>query len=233
MYSVYINEIRVFPFRSGDELLDYIDTHKGILVAINTQKVVDATQQTREIINRNIGYCDGAGVVLMLKRKGFQQATKIAGCDLWQRIAQKYCKDRSFYLVGGQQQVIEQTVLKLKKDFEGINIIGYRNGFLANKDEEQSLVDDIAQKKPDVVFVAMGSPKQELLMERMQKVLPNAIYQGLGGSFDVYTGNVPRAPKWWIDHNLEYAYRLIKQPSRFKRYSCLIKFAWLMMIKKL
>ena len=69
-------------------------------------------------------------------------------------------------------------------------------------------------------------------LERMQEAHPNAIYQGLGGSFDVYTGNVPRAPKWWIDHDLEYAYRLIKQPSRFKRYSCLFKFAWWLIIKK-
>ena len=71
------------------------------------------------------------------------------------------------------------------------------------------MIDDIVEKKPDVVFVAMGSPKQELLMEEIQRQ-HRAIFQGLGGSFDVYTGHVQRAPKWWVEHNLEFAYRLIK-----------------------
>lgn len=69
----------------------------------------------------------------------------------------------------------------------------------------------------------MGSPKQELLMEEMME-RHAAIYQGLGGSFDVYTGNVKRAPKWWVNHDLEFAYRLIKQPSRIKRQIHLVKF---------
>ena len=85
------------------------------------------------------------------------------------------------------------------------------------------MITDIKLKKPDIVFVAMGSPKQELLMEEMQEVHP-AIYQGLGGSFDVYTGNVKRAPSWWVDHNLEWAYRLIKEPARIKRQIHLIRF---------
>ena len=232
MDFVSINDVNVYPFESDEELLDYIDKHKGILVAINTQKVVYATDQTREIINRNIGYCDGAGVVLMLKRKGFENAKKIAGCDLWLKIVQRFCHNKSFYLIGGKQQVIEQVVNKLNKDYDGIKIAGFRNGYLDNHDDELALIDEVVLKKPDVVFVAMGSPKQELLMERLQEAHPNAIYQGLGGSFDVYTGNVPRAPKWWIDHDLEYAYRLIKQPSRFKRYFCLFKFAWWLIIKK-
>lgn len=86
--------------------------------------------------------------------------------------------------------------------------MGYRNGYLKEENAEEKLIEDIARKKPDVVFVAMGSPKQELLMERIQKCHP-AIFQGLGGSFDVYTGHVQRAPKWWVNHNLEFAYRLI------------------------
>ena len=84
------------------------------------------------------------------------------------------------------------------------------------KEERLALIDDIANRKPDVVFVAMGAPKQELLMEEMSQK-HQAIYQGLGGSFDVYTGGVERAPEWWVKHNLEWAYRLIKQPLRIKR----------------
>ena len=71
--------------------------------------------------------------------------------------------------------------------------------------------------------MAMGSPKQELLMEEMQE-RHAAIYQGLGGSFDVYTGHVERAPKWWLDHNLEFAYRFVRQPFRISRQIHLVRF---------
>ena len=78
----------------------------------------------------------------------------------------------------------------------------------------------------------MGSPKQELLMEQIQKAHP-ALYQGLGGSFDVYTGNIQRAPKWWIKNNLEWAYRLVKQPTRIKRQLIYIKFYIYLKLNKL
>ena len=94
------------------------------------------------------------------------------------------------------------------------------------------LIKDITEKRPDVVFVAMGSPKQELLMEEIQH-RHKAIFQGLGGSFDVYTGHVERAPKWWVNHNLEFAYRLLKEPKRIKRQIHLIKYAWWLITKKL
>lgn len=213
----------VYPFTSADELISYVAERPAILVAINAEKILHATDELKAIYNRNLGYSDGAGAVLALKKKGHQNACKIAGCELWLKIIERYSREKSFYLVGGKPEVIEETIQKLKKDFPRINIVGYRDGYLKGNDDEV-LIEDIAAKKPDVVFVAMGSPKQELLMERMQRVHPNAIYQGLGGSFDVYTGRVERAPEWWIRHNLEFAYRLIKQPSRIKRQIHLVRF---------
>lgn len=82
-----------------------------------------------------------------------------------------------------------------------------------------------------MVFVAMGSPKQELLMEEMH-VQHKAVYQGLGGSFDVFTGNVKRAPRWWVNNNLEWAYRLVKQPSRIKRQIHLVRFFVLLKLNR-
>ena len=119
--------------------------------------------------------------------------------------------------------MIQQTVSKLNNEFPNINILGFRNGYIKTEAEKQTLIKDIANKKPDVVFVAMGSPKQELLMQEMQQHHP-AIYQGLGGSFDVYVGNVERAPRWWVKNNLEWAYRLVKQPTRIKRQIHLVRF---------
>lgn len=229
---VDLRGVKVYPFTSFQELLDYVSGQKGILVAINAEKILHATPQTKDIINRNIGYCDGAGAVMALKKKGYD-AVKLPGCELWLKIIENtYKKGKTYYLVGGKQEVIDATVVKLKKEFEGINILNYRNGYIKSDEERKALIEDIAEKKPDVVFVAMGSPKQELLMEEMSEK-HKAIYQGLGGSFDVYTGRVKRAPKWWVDHNLEFAYRLIKQPTRIKRQVHLAKYLALVKLGKI
>ena len=232
MDKVSLNGVEVYPFTSECELLHFIDVNKGILVAINAEKILHATEQTRAIINRNIGYCDGAGAQLALKQKGYKDACKIPGCELWLKIIANFYGSKTFYLIGGKQAVIDETVEKLKADFPGIKIVGYRNGYIKTDDEKSALIDDIAEKKPDVVFVAMGSPKQELLMEEIQR-RHNAIFQGLGGSFDVYTGHVKRAPEWWVNHNLEFAYRLIREPKRIKRQIHLVKYAWWLFLKKL
>lgn len=229
---VDLNGVKVYPFTSEQELLDYVNAHPGILVAINAEKILHANEQTRGIINRNIGYCDGSGAVLALKQKGFKNVQKIAGCELWLKIIRRFLSEKTFYLVGSKPQVIEETVAKLKVDFPGIRIVGYRDGYLKSEQERLDLIADIVAKKPDVVFVAMGSPKQELLMEEIQKQ-HKAIFQGLGGSFDVYTGHVERAPKWWVDHNLEFAYRLLKEPKRIKRQIYLVKYAWWLLWRKL
>lgn len=232
MEKTSLNGIEIYPFISEEQLLHYIDLHKGILIAINAEKVLHATEQTRSIINRNIGYCDGAGAQIALGHKGYKNCCKVPGCELWLKIARRFYLEKTFYLVGAKTQVIEETVSKLKQEFNGIQIIGYRDGYINTEEEKERLIADIVEKKPDVVFVAMGSPKQELLMEEIQKQ-HNAIFQGLGGSFDVYTGHVKRAPKWWVDHNLEFAYRLIKEPKRIKRQIHLVKYAWWLMTKQL
>lgn len=229
---VTLNGVNIHPFTSAQKLLDYVDQTKGLLVAINAEKILHATDQMRGIINRNIGYCDGAGPMLALRRYGYRDVIKIPGCELWLKIIGATYEQKTFYLVGGKQEVIEETVRKLNEEYPGIRIVSYRNGYIKTDEERKSLITDVAEKKPDVVFVAMGSPKQELLMEEMFKKHP-AIYQGLGGSFDVYTGRVKRAPRWWVEHNLEFAYRLIKQPSRIKRQIHLIRFLLLVGLGKI
>lgn len=232
MYKTSLNGVEIFPFNSEIELLHYVDKHKGILVAINAEKILHATDATREIINRNIGYCDGAGAQIALKQKGYKEACKVPGCELWLKIVDRFYREKKFYLIGSKQQVIEEAVKKLCYEYKTIRIVGYRNGYITTEEEKHRLIDDIVEKRPDVVFVAMGSPKQELLMEEIQQ-RHRAIFQGLGGSFDVYTGHVERAPKWWINHNLEFAYRLIKEPKRIKRQIHLIRYIWWLITKKL
>jgi len=232
MRKTRIDGIDICPFSSREELLDYVEQNKSILIAINAEKIINATPLTRELINNNTGYCDGVGAVWALKQKGAKNVVKIPGCELWLEIVSRYHSRYSFYLVGSKQEVIDATVNKLKEEYPKIKILGYRNGYFKNDDERNSLIEDIAQKKPDVVFVAMGSPRQELLMGDMQK-RHKAIYQGLGGSFDVFTGHANRAPKWWLDHNLEFAYRFFKNPQRLKRQIPILRLALRLLFRKL
>ena len=223
MFSEVVNGIKVYAPKSREALIEYSIKHQKILVAINAEKILHATDESRDIINRNLGYPDGIGAIWALKKKGIKEVVKIPGCELWLNIIKKHYKAKSFYLVGGKQAVIESTVIKLKAQFEGIHICNFRNGYIKTETEELALIEDIKKHKPDIVYVAMGSPKQEKLMERIQKS-HDAVYQGLGGSFDVYIGAVKRAPEWWVKNNMEWTYRLLSQPSRIKRQIHLVRF---------
>lgn len=224
--------VDVYPFRSADEIIDFADRRKGILVAINAEKVMFATDDTRRIINNNIGYCDGSGPVLALRQKGFKDVCKVAGCDLWLNIVDRFHSVKSFYIVGASEDVNACVVEKLRTEYPGIRIAGRRNGFFSDDKEREALISDIAETKPDVVFVAMGSPRQELFMAEMQMKHPDAIYQGLGGSFDVYVGRHKRAGKWWSDHHLESLFQIIHEPKRIKRKIKYWRFAWWLVARK-
>ena len=221
----------VYGFSGREDLISFALKEKKILIAINAEKILHADENARGMINRNIGYADGIGAVLALQKKGCKKAVKIPGCELWLNIIQRFHASKSFYLIGAREEVISETVKKLRSTYPGINIAGYRNGYLKTEEEKDHLLKNVANIKPDVIFVAMGSPRQELLMQELQDLHP-AIYLGLGGSFDVYTGRVQRAPKWWINNNLEFAYRLIKQPRRIFRLIHLLKFTVLLLVNK-
>lgn len=214
---ISINGVNIYPFASFEEIIAFAEEKKGILVAMNAGKIGHSSPEMQDVINNNIGYADGIAAVFALKKKGVKNAVKLPGCELWLKIIEKKYKDSSFYIVGGTQEVIENTIKRLKQDFEGINIVGYRNGYLKTDEEINALEYDIVSKQPSVVFLAMGSPKQELLMKKLLEKHP-AIYQGLGGSLDVYTGKVERAPGWLIRWNLEGPYRVLRDFSKWRRF---------------
>lgn len=216
--------IGVCPFGSDAELLDYVDHRKGILVAVNAEKIMNADDRLRAIINDNIGYCDGAGAVKGLKRKGAKRVARIPGCELWLKIIERHHKDGRFYFVGSTDEVVSGVVEKLRREFEGIDIVGWRNGFIADQEQREALIADIEAKAPDYVFVAMGSPRQEYLMAEMQQ-RHAAVYQGLGGSFDLYMGNFKRAPRLLQRMGCEWVWRFVAQPTRIRRIGTYLRFA--------
>lgn len=218
-----IKGIKIYASECREELIQYAIDNNKALVAINAEKILHASNKIRDFINMNIGYPDGIGAVWALKKKGIKSAIKLPGVELWLELINTHYKTKSFYLIGAKQEVIEDTVSKLKSNFKGIKISNFRNGYIKTKEEELALIEDIIKYKPGIVFVAMGSPKQEELIIEIQKK-HQAVYQGLGGSFDVYVDYVKRAPNWWIKNYLEWAYRILKQPIRGRRQIHLVRF---------
>lgn len=232
MNPVRIMGMDVYPYLDFNSLIEDAVKTKKMLLSVNAEILCRADDNIRNIYNSNIGFADGIGAVMALKKKGVNNAIKLPGCEVWLKIVEKYYNTHRFYLIGSTEEVINETVSKLKSNYPNINIVGYRNGFISSESEEQQLLLDIEKTKPDFIFVAMGQPKQENLMVKMDKI-HHAVYMGIGGSFDVFTGKVKRAPKWWIEHNLEWAYRLFLQPKRIKRQLILVKFMVLVKLGKL
>ncbi len=231
MNRVLVNGLMIYGFRNRLELMNLIEKDKKCLIAINAEKILNATEESHLLINQNIGYADGVGAVWALKKKGLKKAIKIPGCELWLDIVEHFYQSKSIYLVGATEEVLQTTIDRLKLTYPEINIVGARNGYIKNEKEKNVLLQSIESLKPDIVFVAMGSPRQELLIREMQK-RHIAIYQGLGGSFDVFVGKVQRAPQWWISKHLEWAYRLLRQPFRIRRQLRLFLFLYRLFFNK-
>tara|TARA_Y100000022_G_scaffold162586_1_gene145998 strand:+ start:483 stop:1187 length:705 start_codon:yes stop_codon:yes gene_type:complete len=228
-----INGLKIYSFKSSDDLIDLIGYEKKILIAINAEKIMNSDVEQKSMINENLGYCDGIGAVIALKKMGLI-SVQIPGFHLWLEIISKYYNQKSFYFVGGRQEVIDLTIKKIYKMYPTINIKNFRNGYFDKNEDEESLILDVAQKKPDIVFVAMGSPKQELLMTKLFNAHP-AVYQGLGGSFDVFINKVKSPDGIWMKLGLMWLIRIFRQPRlRLKRLPTLIKFLFLIpRLKKL
>ena len=122
--SVLIRGIKIYSFRSKEDIVDYVKDKNTVLIAVNAEKILHATHEIKGLINQNIGYTDGSGAVWALKRKGLKDTVKIPGCELWLDIISQTYKSKSFYLVGGTEEVIQSTIKKLRSDFEGVNIKG-------------------------------------------------------------------------------------------------------------
>ena len=185
--SRFINGLKVFGFTKIQEIFKKIVEKPAILLAINAEKIYSNKSFLKELSKSNITYADGIGAVLALKFKGVKNAVRIPGSELWLEIIKYFSENKSFYLIGSDQNTIELVVLNLKNDFKDINIVGFHNGYL-NSRSTKKIFNDLKLKKPDFVFVAQGSPMQEKLMSEMMKI-HKCIYMGLGGSFDVYTSN--------------------------------------------
>jgi len=157
---------------------------------------------------------DGIGIKIALKIKG-QNCTRIAGIDFARRLLEE-CAGQSLpvAVIGSKENIIKKAVANLKNEIEGLNIIYYHNGYFT---EDNKIYEDLKLADARLILVALGSPKQEFFIYNAKKILSPCLMVGIGGSLDVWSGEIKRAPEIWQKIGLEWLYRTITQPERFKR----------------
>lgn len=146
----------------------------------------------------------------------------------------KYCNStkKSIYLFGGKPDVAKEACENIEIEYPNIKIAGFSDGYYKDKDEELKIIDKINEVKPDILFVALGAPKQEKWIYEYRKILNTKVAMGVGGSVDVWAGKVKRAPEVFSKLGLEWLYRLIKEPSRIGRMMSLPKFLFKILLSK-
>ena len=176
----------------------------------------------KQILNQSdLNAPDGIGVVYAAKILGTPLQERVAGLDLLCKVLGQFAG--SVYLFGGKPGIAEKAAEHLIKTYPAISIVGTNDGYFDSEKEKQ-IVDDINRKQPDLLLVCVGAPKQELWMYQNKDILKAKVAMGLGGTLDVFAGTEARAPQFYIDHGLEWFYRLIHQPQRFFRMLALPAF---------
>ena len=157
---------------------------------------------------------DGIGIKIALKLKG-QDCTRIPGIDFAKKLLEECAaKNLPVAIIGSKEEIITKAVENLKNEIDGLNIAYFHNGYF---NEDKTIYEDLKQVNAKLILVALGSPKQEFFIFNAKKILPPCLMVGIGGSLDVWSGAVKRAPKIWQKLGLEWLYRTVSQPERFKR----------------
>ena len=174
---------------------------------------------------------DGIGIIKAASWLKEPLQERIAGFDLTLELLQ-IANDKGYacYFLGATEEVNAIAVQRVCEEYPNIPIAGRKHGFFDFSDEE--IAREIAGTNPDIVFVALGLPRQELWIKQYKRYFDKGLFIGVGGSFDVLAGKVNRAPEIWIKLNLEWFYRLLKQPSRWKRILKIFQFMFLVLIGK-
>ena len=180
-----------------------------------------------ELINRGSMITpDGIGVVYASRILKRPLSERVSGFDLAELVLQKIAgTGKRVYLFGGKPGVAEEAAENICRRYPGTEICGTADGYF-DAEKEQEIIKDIQDKKPDLLFVCLGFPKQESWIDAHKEELSAKVSMGIGGSLDVFAGRAKRAPKWLQNLGLEWLHRLLMQPSRFARMLALPKFGW-------
>lgn len=210
-------------------LEDKLQKKEQAFVVTANAEIIMMCQQDKEYNNivsekADLVLPDGAGAVWAGRYLGNEVPERVAGFDLYNQLL-KLSADKGYkaYFFGGAPGVAEAAKNKAEELYPGVQIVGCRNGYFTEA-EEENIIKEINDAAPDMLFVALGAPKQEKWLVKYCNQLKPRVLMGIGGSFDVLAGKMERAPKWMQEASLEWAFRLYKQPSRFMRMLALPKF---------
>ncbi len=199
----------------------------AVIYTPNTEMVMMAEKdkEFKDILNSaDLIIPDGIGLIHASKIHHLGLTERVPGIELMDRIL-KYCNAtrRSVFFFGGKPGTADLAAQKILEKYPNIVVKGTENGYFSPEDENR-IIDNINEAKPDVLFVALGAPKQEMWIAKYRKILNAHVSMGIGGSLDVYAGNVKRAPVIFQKLGIEWMHRLLKEPSRIGRMMALPKF---------
>lgn len=200
------------------------------IVTINGPMLVRASQdgRTGELFNAaSLVTADGAGVVLAARILGLPPLVRVPGIDLVGHVC-ALCAQEGFriYLLGAAPGVAEEAGRVLQTRYAGLQISGTHHGYLTPA-EERAVLQSIRTARPHLILVALGSPKQEQWIAAHLESLGPVVCIGVGGTLDVLAGRTRRAPGWMQRAGLEWAYRLVQEPRRWRVMMSLLLLGWL------
>lgn len=212
---------------------DYLNNEQLFIVNINPEIAVTnyKNQEVKEKLNREkYQIPDGSGIVWASKKRKGNIKQRITGIDFLQKICEESCKySAKIYLYGSTQEIVQKAKNELENSYPNIQIIGTKDGYC----DKEEAIQDIKELKPDILFVGLGSPKQEeFIIQHKDELKSVKIFMPVGGSFDVVSKVKKRAPKWIIKIKLEWLYRLFQEPKRLFRQLKLVKFVYLVLRNK-
>lgn len=199
-----------------------------LVVTANPEMVMGARsdQLLEEILERaQLVVADGIGVVWASRVLGQGVPERVPGIELMESVLARAAElGWRVFLLGGEKGVAEKASAAMKKAFPGLNVVGTHHGFFKPGHEERALLHQIKESNPQILLVALGVPRQEKWAAAHLAELGVPVAMGVGGSFNVWAGLDKRAPRWVREMNLEWLYRLIRQPWRIRRVMVLPKF---------
>jgi N-acetylglucosaminyldiphosphoundecaprenol N-acetyl-beta-D-mannosaminyltransferase len=208
-----------------EQVLDLVDraveTRTPLRIGVvNAAKIVNMRRDPvlrRDVLSSDIILADGIAVVWAARALGSSLPERVAGISLMAGILRRgHARGYRVFCLGASGDVLERTVARMAARYPGVSIVGSQHGYFP-PEQEEDVARAIAEARPDVLFVAMTSPRKEMFLARWSKHLDVPVFHGVGGSFDVVAGKVRRAPPAWQRKGLEWLYRMLQEPKRLTR----------------
>jgi N-acetylglucosaminyldiphosphoundecaprenol N-acetyl-beta-D-mannosaminyltransferase len=215
---------RVEAFLAGDRPRRVITLNPELLYRMQTERHLWDLVSRADLITP-----DGIGIVWACRVAGQPVPERVTGIDLMLRLVERAARDsRRVFLLGAAPGVADEAAERLTRRYPGLAMAGTHHGYF-QPGEEENVFRLVRRARAEILFVALGAPKQEIWIDRYLQVTGVRVAMGVGGSLDVLAGRARRAPEWSQRLHLEWLARLVMEPARLKRQTVLPRFAWLVL----